>query len=64
MDILPTLPFCLFAVQVQQENEPPEELRQSMQEIINQFMTSDPEPARLPPSGDDKPQEPSHEDQV
>ncbi|GFR85137.1 hypothetical protein ElyMa_006019800 [Elysia marginata] len=44
--------------QVQQENEPPEELRESMQEIINQFMSSDPEPAKLPPS------EPSREDQV
>jgi len=36
--------------QIQQENEPPEELRDSMQEIINQFMESDPQPAQLPPS--------------
>ncbi|KAH9512853.1 hypothetical protein Btru_036761 [Bulinus truncatus] len=35
--------------QVQQDNEPPEELRESMQEIINQFMESDPQPAQLLP---------------
>merc|ERR1719239_324814 len=34
--------------QIQQENEPPEELRDSMQEIINQFMESEPQPAQLP----------------
>lgn len=36
--------------QVQHDNEPPEELRESMQEIINQFMQSDPQPAVLPRS--------------
>ena len=36
--------------QIQQENEPPEELRESMQEIINQFMETDPQPAQLPPA--------------
>ncbi|KAK7004061.1 microtubule-associated protein futsch, partial [Biomphalaria glabrata] len=36
--------------QVQQDNEPPEELRESMQEIINQFMESDPQPAHLLPA--------------
>lgn len=34
--------------QIQQENDPPEELRESMQEIINQFMETDPQPAQLP----------------
>lgn len=34
--------------QIQQENEPPEELRDSMQEIIDQFMQSDPQPPQLP----------------
>uniref|UniRef100_A0A0B7BJ29 Death domain-containing protein n=1 Tax=Arion vulgaris TaxID=1028688 RepID=A0A0B7BJ29_9EUPU len=36
--------------QIQQDNEPPEELQESMQEIIRQFMESDPQPARLPES--------------
>ncbi|CAG5123846.1 unnamed protein product, partial [Candidula unifasciata] len=34
--------------QIQQDNEPPEELQESMQEIIRQFMESDPQPGQLP----------------
>ncbi|CAG5127955.1 unnamed protein product, partial [Candidula unifasciata] len=33
--------------QIQQDTEPPEELRESMQEIINQFMQMAPEPTNL-----------------
>lgn len=34
--------------QIQQDNEPPEELQESMQEIIRQFMESEPEPRPVP----------------
>ena len=34
--------------QVHQDSEPPEELRDSMQQIINQFMETDPEVPQLP----------------
>jgi hypothetical protein len=33
---------------VHQDSEPPEELRDSMQQIINQFMEQDPEVPHLP----------------
>lgn len=36
--------------QIQQDNEPPEELRESMQEIINQFMETEPQRQQLPES--------------
>ena len=33
---------------VHQDSEPPEELRDSMQQIINQFLTNDPEVPMIP----------------
>lgn len=36
--------------QIQQDAEPPEELRESMQQIIDQFMEMIPQPIQLPQS--------------
>lgn len=40
--------------EIHQDSEPPEHLRDSMQQIINQFMDTDPQVPLMPATEDDK----------